>query len=1113
MFARVRLLQLILALAMPLALAPAAVAQIRSEANVYAVRLAWAPDLERAPVLLRQPVTVRMKRVTVGKALAEIVQRAGISLAYSPAIVPVERVVSLDLENSSVLEALHALLGETDIELWVTADGRMALVPGAPTVAGEGAAERAATVAGRVTVAGSGEPLSNATVTVRGTTLRGISDGDGRYSIAGVPAGPRTLDVQRLGFRRDSAMTTISEDASMVTVDFSLTRQALTLESIVTIGYGTQQAQRVTGAVATVNSEQFNTGRVVSAEELIQGKVAGLQVANTGEPGGGVSIRIRGGTSVNASNEPLFVVDGIPLPVGGGLSSGRNPLNFLNPEDVENVTVLKDASATAIFGSRGANGVVIIETKSGTTRGPQFTYSTSVSTSQTIAEPDMLSTAEFRAAVAANAASRVALLGTANTNWRDAVLRNAGGQEHNLSVIGAGDAMSYRLSVGYLEQAGVVRGSETERLSAALNYDHRLFRDRLNLQGTLRGARTADQFTPGGGLGAATVFDPTQPTKTSSGAWFEHTTFPLSVTNPLAELALGVDEGTTFRGIGSLEARYAMPFMDALSATTRLGFDVASSERRTFYSSSLFGQSRTAMPGYMNRSNPRETTSLIDAFLTYSSSKTPLRGDIDATVGYSYEGSRGDYPYFEARGLSTDLLGPSGVPSATETTPRLSVREGRLASFFGRVNYTFGDKYTAMVSVRRDGTSKFAPGNQWGTFPAAALAWRLSEENFLRGSSTFSDLKLRVSWGVNGNQSVGDYLWVPSYLFGDAQSQVQFGNSYVTTIRPSAVDEAIKWEETTSYNIGADFGLFDNRLIGSLEYYVKDTDDLLFSVPVAAGTFVSNFVTTNVGDMRNKGIELSLTTELLQPASPRGLRWTASLNAARNSNELLTVNPFGNGGEQILVGGIAGGVGSNIQVLQPGFPVNSFFVYQHKRDGNGKPVVGPNDLARYEDLNGDGVINQSDRRAYKSPAPDWILGHTSSLGLGNFDATLTLRAQLGNHVYNNLASSQGYYGRLNEAAGPVNLHASVLEYGFTTPQYFSDVYVEDASFLRLDNLTIAYSLPRFRGTQQLRVFGGVQNAFTLTGYSGPDPMAGLNGIDNNIYPRSRTFSAGVSVGF
>jgi len=417
-----------------------------------------------------------------------------------------------------------------------------------------------------------------------------------------------------------------------------------------------------------------------------------------------------------------------------------------------------------------------------------------------------------------------------------------------------------------------------------------------------------------------------------------------------------------------------------------------------------------------------------------------------------------------------------------------------------------------------------------------ALGWRVNEEPWFPSGTPLSQLKLRASWGVNGNQSFPDYLWTSTYRYGDQLAQVQFGDTFVTTIRPNAVDPNIKWEETTSWNLGFDYGLFDDRVTGAVDYYVKDTDDLIFRVPVPAGTNLSNFVTTNVGSMRNRGLEVSVNAEVLR-GRDRGLSWTAGFNASTNRNRLLTINPLASTAQSLLVGGISGGVGGTIQVLQPGTPVNAFYVLQHRRDASGRPVsdtdargVQSPDTDVYVDVKDDGAINQDDRRPFHSPAPQWILAHTSSFGYRALDLSFTLRAQLGNYVYNNVASSQGYYNSLNNAAGLTNLHASVLEFNFSNPQYFSDVYVEDASFLRMDNLTVGYTLPRLRGVRQARVFGTVQNAFTLTGYSGVDPEAvsapgpasagcpsclgpGGNGIDNNIYPRSRTFSAGVSLAF
>jgi TonB-linked SusC/RagA family outer membrane protein len=1003
----------------------------------------------------------------------------------------------------------------------------LALVAGLLGVAGL-SAQNTGTVAGRVTEGATQEGLPGVTVTVttgaadvagRSTT----TGADGRFSVGGVPAGAVTVRASRIGFGTVTRQVTVAAGQT-ATVELSMSAAAVLLEEVVAIGYGTRSSRDVAGAVEGVTAEEFNTGRIVSPEQLIQGKVAGVQVVTSGEPGGGTNLRIRGGTSVNASSEPLIVVDGIPLPAGGGLSAGRNPFNFLNPQDIASVTVLKDAASTAIYGSRGANGVILIETKNGASGGPSIEYSASFSNSSAVGEANMLSAEQLRAAVAEFEPTEVGRLGNVNTDWRSAVLRDAAGQEHQAAINGAGSNMNYRLSLGYLDQEGVLRGSEMERVSAALSYNHTLFGDRLGIRANLRGSRTDDQFTPGGVLGSALAFDPTQPIYTQDGGYFEFSNNEPSPNNPIAELDLISEEGTTSRAIANLEARYAMPFLEGLSGTLRGGYDLGASERRGFWPTNLQGQIEDPAPcdreddapecrtGTVNRSNPRETTAVIDAFGNYTGRLAFMNSDVDATAGYSYERREGDYPFLQGRGLLVNALGTAGLADAQVTTNSLSVRETRLASFFGRVNFTMADKYLLTLSVRRDGSSRFGPDNQWGTFPAVALGWRLSEEAFMDGMGWLDDLKLRGSYGVNGNQEFRDYLWVPAYSISDAYARAQFGNEFVTTIRPRAVDPTIKWEETTSFNVGFDYALF-GRLSGAVDYYVKDTDDLLFEVTVPAGSYVSNRILTNIGSVRNRGFEFSLNAEVLNGDRLGGLTWDANFNAATNTNRLLSINALNLSGARIFTGSILGAVGNNIQVLQPGAPVNSFLVLRHKFDASGNPISSANDIDMYEDVNGDKKIDELDRVVYKSPAPRWTLGHSSQFGFRNVDLGFTIRAQLGNYVYNNLASFRGNYSELVTNAGITNLHESVLETGFTRPQYFSDIYVEDASFVRMDNLTLGYTVPRFRGLQAMRVYGTVQNVFTITDYTGLDPEAGLNGIDATIYPRSRTFTAGVSVGF
>ncbi|HUQ82858.1 MAG TPA: TonB-dependent receptor, partial [Gemmatimonadaceae bacterium] len=526
----------------------------------------------------------------------------------------------------------------------------------------------------------------------------------------------------------------------------------------------------------------------------------------------------------------------------------------------------------------------------------------------------------------------------------------------------------------------------------------------------------------------------------------------------------------------------------------------------------------TSGGGSFSKNNPSQLNTLLETFGNYNRRFESFQSNFDVTGGYTYEQTQYDSTRSLATGLSTDLLGQNGIPGSKVQQTFYDTQESRLVSFFGRANWSLMDKYLFTGSVRRDGSSRFGPGNQWGVFPAAAFAWRIIDEPFMKNVSWLNDLKFRLSWGVNGNQEFANYLAYSTYATSTNTAQVQFGNEFVTTIRPSAVDPNIKWEETASTNVGLDFGFLNGRLTGSVEYYNKKTTDLIFNVPVAAGTNLSNFVTTNIGSMKNNGIELGLNGRVIDGKSG-AFTWDASFNAAKNTNELTRINAASTGGEQVLVGGIDGGVGSNIEVLKPGYPINSFLVYQHKRDASGKPVyadvngdknIDEKDL--YVDLNGDGNINQDDRRPFKSPAPDWILGASSQMTWRSFDASFTARAYLGSYVYNNIASNLGHYSTLKGAA-PSNLEASVLRTGFVNPQYFSDVYVEDASFIRLDNVTLGYRLPRLRGLKQLRVYGTIQNVFTSTDYSGIDPTAGVNGIDKNIYPQSRTFTTGFTVGF
>jgi iron complex outermembrane receptor protein len=968
------------------------------------------------------------------------------------------------------------------------------------------------TISGRILDETTRAGVADVEVTVAGRTV--ATNVEGTFTVTNVPTGVYTLQVDRLGYR-DVEQTVTVLPGETTTLEILIAPAPIGLEEIVAVGYGETQVRDLTGVVDEVPAEAFNTGRIVSAEELVSAKVAGVEVVenNGGEPGGGISMRIRGGTSVSSSNEPLYVIDGVPLSVGGGLSAGRNPLNFLNPDDIESFTILKDASSTAIYGSQGANGVVLITTRSG--RGGEggaarLSFRANFSGSNVTGRPDILNATQFRQAVAEQFPDALPVLGDASTDWRRELEQSAFGQDYTLAVSGAGEKLNYRLSLGYLNQKGVIQESKNERLSLNLNYNQLLFSDRLRLQANILGARNEDRFTPGGALGNATNFAPTQPIEDPGSPWggyfeWDDTEAP---DNPIAIVNLQSDEGTTYRSIGNLTGEYFLPGIDGLSATARLGYTVTNSERRFFAPSISKPQFDQAQNGTITRSNPNEFNYLVDLFATYA--RNWERHALDVTGGYAYQQWRTESPSFLAQELNSDLLGPSGIPGAEIQQTFLTIDESRLASWFARANYTFLDRYLFTATVRTDGSSKFGVDNQWGTFPSAAVAWRLSQENFMGGWESLSDLKLRLSWGQNGNQAFDSYQQYRAYTYGNPQAQAQFGDVFVGTIRPSAANPDIKWEQTNSWNLGLDYGFWNNRLAGSIELYTKTTKDLIFLVPAAAGTNLSNFVTSNVGTVKNKGFELTLNALISEGGGDR-FSWNTNFNFAYNDNKLVDINPFIGDTlvelERIQTGGIAGGVGSTIQILQPGHPVNSFFVFSHKFGEDGKPIVGT-DLEMYEDRNGDGIINQDDRAPFNSPDPDWIIGHTSIMRWKKLDLGFTLLAKIGNYVYNNIASSTGFYDQLRDVGAPNNVHASVLENEFQNPQYFSDVYVENAGFLRMQNIQLGYAF-----TPRLRLYGVVQNAFTITGYSGIDPTAGIGGIDNNIYPSVRTFTAGLSVAF
>lgn len=966
-----------------------------------------------------------------------------------------------------------------------------------------------AQITGVVSDASTGEELIGVNVSI-GTTGSGTSSEiDGSFSINAAEGD--TLVFSYLGYQDQSVIVTDQR-----VINILLSTDAEVLEEVVVVGYGAVDKKDLTGVVTNVSKEDFVQASVSSPESLLNGKVAGLQINTNGEPGGGARLRLRGGTSLGASNSPLIVLDGVPLDTRG-FASSRNPLNFINAADVESMTVLKDASASAIYGSRGANGVILITTKSGASGKPQITYSGNVNMSVFNSQTSFLSPANFRAAISNKAPQEVEFLGEANTRWVDEILQAAASTEHNLSIAGGVNKLKYNVSAGYLNSNGVLKTSNHEKVSASANLNTKLFNDKLDVTYIGRLGLTNDVFAPGV-MGAALSFDPTRPVRDGNEAFggFFQWEDPLATANPVATLLLNSNIGETTRLLNNLKMTYDLP-IKGLSITSNTSYDRTTGTRAELNDPRDKGNFDRG--GRKFDEELENYSALQETYITYKHSFSEFT-TLDVTAGHSWQEFDQQNRWISGNSLELD---DSGNFQATTDIERDSfLVTNRLISFFGRANVSLGGKYLITASLRRDGSSRFGPSNRWGLFPAAAVAWRVLEEDFASGiSNTFSDLKLRLSWGVTGNENIPDFLFRTFYNLSADDSRYQFGNTFVNTLRGSGVDPDIKWEQTTSLNIGVDFGFFNNKLSGSLELYRKYTDDLIFTIAAPAFTNLSDRILTNVGELENLGVELNINSVLIDK---KDFDLSVGFNISTNRNEIQKLdNANVEALEDFLgyeTGGISGDIGQTIQILRVGESIETFLTYQHKLGPNGRPLVDSEDhngdgltnlLDIYEDLNGDGIINENDLQAGESAAPDLILGLSPSIRWKKFDINATMRAHLGNFVYNNVASGSGYFERLTDRVTN-NVDESAFIVNFNRRQLRSDYYIEDASFFKLDNVSIGYTIPKLGPISNFRINITGNNLLTLTNYSGLDPELPqfTGGIDNNLFPISTNFLIGIT---
>ena len=922
------------------------------------------------------------------------------------------------------------------------------------------------------------------------------------------------MSFSSVGYITQTQKVTVTS-GMMSTLDVILRDDEKLLQELVVVAYGTKKKEDLTGSVTAVNSKDFQKGNITSPEQLLTGKVAGLQVTNTGgAAGGGSRIRIRSGASLNASNDPLLVIDGVPVqskgPDGKELAGSTNMFNTINPNDIESISVLKDASATALYGSRASNGVIIVTTKSGMKGKPRFNFNTQVSLGTITKKVDVLSGDQVREFINKSGNDKyIKLMGKANTDWQDEIYQNAVGNDNNLSVSGSVGNLPYRVSVGYLNQDGILKTNHFNRLSGSIHLTPSFLDDHLKFTVAVRGVQTKNKFADEGAINAAATFDPTQSVnaKNNFGDYFEwlqdeNTVLQLGTRNPVGLINLRDNQSTVNRLIGNVQVDYKLHFFPDLHVLANLGLDKSKGSGRDIISELSATNYQTKG---RNTEYAQEMSNLLADLQLYYEKALGRNSKVDILAGHSYQDIYTLNNNFASYSADGNTIIPGTTPAFLTDKPQF-----RLESYLGRVNFNLFDKYLITASIRRDASSKFSPENRVGYFPALAMAWKLKDELFANNQAV-SSLKLRFGWGVTGQQDIGSYYsYLPKYSRSTETAQYQFGDKYYSFLRPSAYDENIKWETTTTTNLGLDWGFADERIFGSIDIYQKKTKDLLSVIPVAPGSNFDVSLLTNVGNMENRGIEFTVNTV---PVKNDKLMWNFGFNVTLEESKITNLTRYDDKNfTGINVSGISGGTGNSIGKFAVDYAPYNFYVYKQVYDAkSGKPIEG-----LYEDLNRDGKIDDKDRYYYAKPAPDVLIGLATTVFIGNFNVGIAGHGSFGNYVYNNYYSNSGTTRQIEDPIGYIaNVSSSIYESNFTNNQYLSDYYIENGSFFRLDNINLGYNFGRiFSDRAEFRINASVQNAFIITKYKGLDPeLAGDSGVDNNIYPRPRIYSLGLNLDF
>ena len=992
----------------------------------------------------------------------------------------------------------------------------------------------------------SGEPVMGATITVNGKAV-GITDMDGNFSVDAAPG--TNLTFTYLGMTPQTVKA--SKEMSITLQDDSKS-----LNEVVVIGYGVAKKSDLTGSVTAIKPDSKNKGVVVNAQDMLTGKVAGVNItSNDGTPGGGAKIRVRGGSSLNASNDPLIVIDGLAMD-NDGVKGLSNLLSVVNPQDIESFSVLKDASATAIYGSRGSNGVIIITTKKGRKgQKPTVSYSGSVTISEKKNTIDVLNADEFRATVEklyGKDSEAYSALGTANTNWQDLIYRTAISHDHNITVSGAAKSLPYRVSVGYTDQQGIVKTSDFKRATASLNLNPSFFKDHLTLNLNAKGMYARTLYTDGSVVSSAVRMDPTQDpynftseyhknqlrdkdgnslldqTLKNYGGYFQWSkkaeygdnTWPFTfdsttqMPNPLSLLDQGSQIAHSRSFIGSADIDYKVHGFEDLRLHATLGADISKGRQSQSFATSC---TNALYYGSYGGEEILKRNLSLSAYAQYYKDFNKIH-HFDIMAGYEWQhfwrSKNNDYVgYYPETNNDASLKG-----TERPHTPYSEKSESYLVSFFGRANYTLLDRYFLTATVRDDGSSRFK--EHWAWFPSFAFAWKANEEAFLKNADWLSDLKLRLGYGKTGQQagSIGDYEWIPSYDISTGTNGFYPVTGTGELYRPNNYRPDLKWETTTTYNVGLDWGIMDQRLSGSVDWYYRKTTDLLNYAPLPSMAGYKNQAWQNIGSLKNTGVEAAITWRAIQT---KDWFWTMTYNFTYNKNEITDLNGVSENGAPVVNTNIKVGDGSGayLQANQVGYAMNSYYVYQQVYDKNGKPIENC-----VVDRNGDGKINESDKYLYKSPAAPVTMGFSSRLEYKNWDFGFSLRASLGNYVYNNVEQGMSNMNTgewfSNSLKYFSNRLKSTVERNWQTYEItskLSDYYVKNASFLKCDNITLGYSfnnLFKSSGWHGLsgRAYATASNVFTITNYDGLDPEVG-DGYDNNLYPRPFSVVVGLSLNF